>query len=134
MDDITFFLALWGAFLSTYLALREVRKDKRFLKIILENVHWYETKRLVITNIGHRPITIEQVAIEVGDKRHGMVDPLPQNSFWNPDSEIPELPKTLEDGKMILFYLSQPVVDDLRDENKFLRVKVFDAEGNIYNQ
>lgn len=136
MDDITFLLAVWGAFLSTYLALREVKKDKRQLKIILENVHWLETRRLVISNTGHRPITIDQVAIQIADKRYGVMDPLPQSSFWENNDKFkpPELPLTLEDGKMAVFYLSGVVVHDLYDNNKFLRVKVIDAEGNIYSK
>lgn len=134
MDNITFFLALWGAFLSTYLAIREIRKDKRSLKIILEFVHFYETRRLVITNVGHRPITIDQIALEIRDKRYGETDQVPQNTFWDKERELPELPMTLEDGKMIVFYLSDRVVEELRDVNKFLTVRVFDAEGNVYNK
>ena len=34
MDELTLLLAIWGALLSTYLALREVRKDKRQVKML----------------------------------------------------------------------------------------------------
>jgi hypothetical protein len=136
MEEITFFLALWGAFLSTYLALREIRKDKRSLKVILESVHWMETYRLVITNNGHRPITIDQISVELADKRYGEAERMPPGFLATESGErvSDALPCTLEDGKMLIFYFSEAIAEDLRDKNKFLRIEVFDAEGNVYNK
>src|SRR5829696_5666236 len=136
MDEITFFLALWGAFLSTYLAVREIRKDKRLLKIILESVRWYERHRIVISNDGHRPITIDQISVVLADKRYGEEERMPPGLLATESGKLVSdvLPTTLEDGKMIVFYFSEVITEDLRDENKFLRIEVFDAEGNVYNK
>ena len=136
MNEITFFLALWGAFLSTYLAFREIRKDKRSIKIILESVHWYERHRLVIANNGHRPITIDQISVELADKRYGEAERMPPGLLATESGQLVSdaLPSTLEDGKMLIFYFSEGITEDLRDENKFLRIEVFDAEGNVYNK
>lgn len=110
MDDITFFLALWGAFLSTYLALREVRKDKRSLKIILEHDTWADMHRLLISNIGHHPVTMEQINLEMASRKPEVVDAIPQNAFWVSEHGKPELPFTLEDSKTAIFYMVTEVV------------------------
>lgn len=136
MENITFFLALWGAFLSTYLAFREIRKDKRSLKIILESVLWYERHRLVISNDGHRPITIDQISVVLADKRYGEAERMPPGLLATESGQLVSdaLPSTLEDGKMMVLYFSEGITEYLKDENKFLKIEVFDAEGNVYNK
>src|SRR5258706_1217418 len=136
IDIITLILAVWGAVLSTILGIRELRKDKRSLKIILEHVNWMETKRLVIINTGLRPITIDQVFISVNIKNHGPYDAMPKKAFWSDaeDHKPPRLPFTLEDGRMAVFYVSEFVNEQLRLENSFLKIQVYDAEGNIYTK
>ena len=61
MDTVTFFLALWGSLLSTILALRELRRDKRQLKIILEkgssSVQELKEKLYAAGASGHMPGT-----------------------------------------------------------------------------
>jgi hypothetical protein len=132
MDNVTFFLALWGAFLSTYLAIREVRKDKRSLKIILEHDTWAGMHRLLIINIGHRPVTIDQVSLALGDRKHKQVEAVPQNATWSALHGEPRFPVTLEDGKMAIFYLGTAISSELTDPNKYLKINVFDAESNVY--
>ena len=136
LDTITLFLALWGAILSTILGVRELSKDKRSLKVILESVHWYEIHRILITNIGHRSITIDQIFIQILTKLPGPTDPIPSNSFWLSDEgyKPPDLPITLKDGEMVVFYLSREITEDLNDKNKYLSIKIIDAEGISYTK
>ncbi len=95
-----------------------------------------ETKRLVIINTGLRPITIDQVFISVNIKNHGPYDAMPKKAFWSDaeDHKPPRLPFTLEDGRMAVFYVSEFVNEQLRLENSFLKIQVYDAEGNIYTK
>jgi hypothetical protein len=132
MDDITLLLAAWGAFLSTYLAIREVRKDKRQLKIILEYVEFFHKYRLVITNTGHRPITIEQIGLALRS-RDGMFDPVPSGSEWANKEEV-KLPLTLEDGKAAIFFLSDVLVGELFEPKHYLDIQIFDTEGTIHSK
>jgi len=89
LDVITLILALWGSVLSTYLAIREVSKDKRKLNVHLEVVDFFQAYRLVITNIGIRPITIEQISLAIldrKDKRH--IDRVPSGSRWKNEEGV----------------------------------------------
>lgn len=136
MEEITLFLAAWGAILSTILGVREFTKDRRSLKIFLEHVIWTEIKRIRIVNNGHRPVTIEQIFLEVRIKKLGPSDPMPQNAFWSDedDHKPPEFPLTLEDGKMALFYVSRFVNEELEHPDRYLKIVVYDAEGNVYTK
>ena len=133
MDDLTFWIAVWGATLSTYLALREARKDKRQLKIILEHDVWANGHRLLLINTGHRPITVERVGMTaIMNKKHR--DPVPKGAMWSGERERPEFPVVLEDGRMIILYISRVVTGDVLNAGQYLEIRVYDAEGNVYSK
>jgi hypothetical protein len=137
LDVVTLIFALWGSILSTYLAIREVNKDKRKLKLNLEEIAFFQAHRLVITNIGIRPITIEQISLAILDKKEKwFADGVPSGSLWKNEEGVkpPTLPLTLEDGKTAIFYLSDAVTAEISVPNRYLGVNVFDAEGNVYSK
>ena len=133
MEDLTFWLAVWGAALSTFLALRETRKDKRQLKIILEHDVWADSHRLLLINIGHRPITIETIGMTamLGGKMH---DPVPKGAMWSIEKDQPEFPIVLEDGRMAILYINSPITTDVIHRGQHLDIRVYDAEGNVYSK
>jgi hypothetical protein len=64
-DWITIFIAVWGAGLSTYLGIRELIKERRQIKLILEYITFREIVQLIVVNSGHRPVTITEIAIAI---------------------------------------------------------------------
>jgi hypothetical protein len=137
MDIPTLLLAVYGAGLSTILGIREIRKGRRSLKIILESVHWMETFRIVITNPAERPITITEIHLAIEDKEGRGEALLRESSYWaNEESyKPPALPLTLKDGEVKIFWLSEYLSGEIqKSKSKRLEIKVFDGEGHIYSK
>lgn len=57
-DIITIILALYGATLSSILAIQETKKEKRSIQLFLDSYEFKACYKLVIVNIGYRPVTI----------------------------------------------------------------------------
>lgn len=140
MEYLTLIIALWGAVLATILGIRELKKEKRSLKIIVEHEHWTERGKVLLTNTGHRPITIHQIYLSVLPKKWrgegGDYDLRRRGSFWADEegNKPPTFPVTLKDGEMATFYLSDTVFRDLHDENFKFHIEVYDAEGKTYSK
>jgi hypothetical protein len=137
-DWITAILALYGAALSSYLAYREIMKERRQIKMTLQYVEFREIAQLIIVNSGHRPITITEIAAAVSRKdSDGKEYPegVPSNALFN--TVTPEIPKLLNDGQTVIYELG-PVLSGLVMESFIKDVKVFislfDAEGNVYHK
>lgn len=137
-DWITAILALYGAVLSSYLAYREIRKERRQIKMILQYVAFREIAQLIVVNCGHRPITITDIAAAVSRKdSDGREFPegVPSNTLFN--TATPEIPKLLSDGQTVIYELG-PALSGLVMESFLKDVKVYislyDAEGNVYNK
>src|SRR5688572_10454854 len=64
---ITLGLALYGAVLSTMLGVRELSRERRRVLIFLEHREWTHTYSIIITNIGHRPITLVDISMVLPD-------------------------------------------------------------------
>jgi hypothetical protein len=137
METATLVIALWGAVLSTILAIREITKDRRSLKIILESVHWMEIYRIVITNPAERPITITGIHLAV-KPHHGPLDPTIRSSAYWPVEEgyqPPDLPLTLKDGELAIFWLSEFMSNEVnKDRGNRLIINVYDAAGRTYSK
>ena len=111
---LTIILALWGAGLSTYLAIREIYKERRIIKITLEHVVFYDRVQARIVNIGHRPITINRIGMSLhfkDGKQIKLREVVPaQFLVVGPAAELKpitdevygSLPVTLEDGQQVL--------------------------------
>lgn len=114
---------IWGAALSTYLAINEKRKDKRKLTVFLEFIHFSDTLQISIINTGFRPVTVINVTVASSTEvvpHGGLVS--------NP------LPVVLEDGERVTIpfdrYFSQMWWENREDF--FYKFLVYDAEGNEY--
>lgn len=115
-------LGLWGAGLSTYLAIREKQRDKRRVKVILEQVAFGQRLQLSIINGGFRPVTITSVSMGIGGEG------IPGGGI---DSSL--LPKTLEDGDYLILPIDRNIIHDLHTLKKYdVNINVYDAEGNVY--
>jgi hypothetical protein len=132
---LTLLVAAYGAGLATFLAIREIQKEKKRIRIFLQFTNWAETFTLKIINVGHRPITISSVSLlmkwpKKGIGRHDIV---PEGSIFNVSGGGPKFPITLEDSEQIEMLFSDVVRDILSDENGEPTITVFDNEGRHYS-
>ena len=68
-DVITLIIALYGAVLSTVNAVRDARRGKRKVQVFLD-YHGFETRyKLMVINIGYRPVTLAECGIRLFDLR-----------------------------------------------------------------
>ncbi len=139
MEIVTVIIALWGAVLSTILAVREYRKDRPKLRIeislINDNLFWVMSdpdgkeselpKYAVVTlsNIGYRSLNIKSVNLIM---REGIViksgkliaDKLPK---------ILEVPETVE-----IYFPVEDIFSSLTSGKDYLKsVQVVSAAGTI---
>jgi hypothetical protein len=134
-DFITIFVAGYGAILATIIFLKDLAKERKSLKIILEAVHWAERHQILITNTSHRPITITTINLNIIPKnRRGGFMNMSSGVFWATEAgfEPPRFPLTLQDGDSVTFHLSQYITDQLSDETNRLSIRVYDSEGRTY--
>jgi hypothetical protein len=137
-DWITAIVATYGAILSSYLAFREILKERRKIKIILEYVEVRDIVLLIVANGGHRPVKIIDIKIcisqEGANGKEYMKD-VPHAALFNIPN--PEIPKLLGYGESVIYEL-QPVLSDRLIGNYILggkvNVSLFDAEGNEYTK
>ena len=140
-SELTPLIAIYGALLSTltfaltlFFRLRELRKDKGNLKVILEYVSFYEFYRVRLVNNGFRRISIVAFSayINIPTKEHKLIiDHVPPGSLLvNPD----QLPVTLDDGEAVVLNLQHVLSEYKNKENGVLIISAFDAEGKEYNQ
>jgi hypothetical protein len=140
--DITTFLAIYGAVLGTvgfalsvFLAVREFRKEKRVLKVILEYMAFFEHVQVRIINTNFRPITIAGVGGHLMERQGRtwiLKETIPANTFM--DIPKPDFPITLEDGKSITIKLQPVIYPYFWDKETKLEVYVYDVEGITYLQ
>ena len=137
-EIFTLIVAVYGAVLSTLLAIREFTKDRRRVKVVCRSAFAFppggdETWKFIsihVVNTGHRPIQISQAGILLSDG----------NSVTQLESKagkIP-LPKKLEDGEALeIMFDADKIEQALKNhENKkvkFTKAYVSDAEGNRYS-
>jgi len=134
-------LAVYGAILSSLLAIvqlirwiQDFRKERRQVRVFLEYVAWYEHAQIVITNSGHRPVTITEVGIAIPHKledRRIIWEDVPRNSLLRGMEE--PFPTTLKDGDALILPLSD-VVSGYVYPSMRVQVSVFDSEGNRYTR
>lgn len=135
-DLITIIVALYGAVLSTILGLRELRRERRRISIILEHVAWYERAQITIINTGHRPITVTEIGMSVYFEQGGRggYDRVPRNALFGHELEVEPFPVTIRDGESITLPLSPLVSEALLGSRMKAEVTVYDVEGNEYKE
>ncbi len=129
LADVTTVLAIYGAVLSTLLAIFEIVKEQRRIGIILE-LHQFSGGYIVtIVNIGHRPITIVAMTVAIGPD--GMT--IRQGSLLTENGQ-PPFPVTLTDGQHTRIGLSEVVSQEITEQKEQVFISVFDAEGREYKK
>lgn len=101
-DWIALLLGIYGAILSTVLAVRETRRDHRKVKVtcslgILTGFRFEPIEAIMITvvNVGHRPVEITSAGFNLTDKRIMVV-----MDDIAPNHQQP-LPKMIADGESV---------------------------------
>jgi hypothetical protein len=114
-DTIQFILAIWGAALSTDLGIIKLSENKRQIRVFLDFIPLESKYKLVVVNIGHRPITIIDAGVRI----------LPKD-IREYGGKTPILREDLE-GK-----ISQSFPTVLNDGQSFTMV-IFDSQEFIYS-
>jgi hypothetical protein len=125
---ITLVLAIYGALLSTILGIREIAKERRKIAIFLEFKQWSGIFSIIITNVGHRPITLVDISMQLPP--HG--ENLPRGLL----REIKDpFPITLDDGEHLNLELSLHTSSFINpfEKKKNIKIIVYDSEGRKYN-
>lgn len=134
--SIELLIALYGAILSTILGIREWLKELRNLTIILEYVTWYERVNLVITNSGHRPVTLTGLTMATGipddEGKHWEI--VPQNALFDVSPIQMRFPVKIEDGDSISIPLGPGVSEELINNHLTAKISVFDSQGKEYSR
>lgn len=134
VDVLTLIFALWGAILSTILGIRELRREKRNLRVFLEFITMYDRYQIVIVNSGYRPVTISRLSINGLPAYKGAPDPfdgLEIGPFLTEEDEK-KLPLTLNDGEAITLEIGHMLQDRVSHGKGSLEILVYDAEGKVY--
>lgn len=135
---LTGFVALYGAILSTIIGIRELKKEKRSLLIILEHVAFYERVNVRIVNSGVRPVTIIDIGMDIFEGANETNPPhwemVRAGAVLDKEKELNPLPARIEDGEQKVLLLSEMVSHILISNHMVSKVRVYDAEGNIYTK
>lgn len=135
-DLLTLLVALYGAMLSTILALREFKREKRQIRVTCRMTlgsaltgDVLEFVQIHVVNTGHRPIQITSAALELSDG----------NQFIQLTSKLGplSLPKKIDDHESVSVYFDYPDVEKALKEREdpdviYTSAVVRDAEGNEY--
>lgn len=130
---ITILIAIYGAVLATFIALRDIFKSKYKIKILIHSVIFSEPKNdrilyISIYNHGPKDISLHSPFIELPG---GM-------KLFSYDFKVDTIfPTTLKSGRSISPSLSyDELVNDLKNEgyrnNVFIRAVLHDELGNKY--
>lgn len=108
-DVLTLIVAVYGAILATFLGIRELRKERRDLLIILEHVYFYEKVFLRLVNTGIRPITVVSISMSVFERDDGVNPPhwedVPGLYLLESVDGVEPLPVHLKDGEQVVIPL-----------------------------
>ncbi len=129
-EIITLVIAIWGALISTILAIREILRENKKISIYLYYIEFEERYKISIVNTGTRPFELTDISLSINWSGKGEYDPIPIGSRFD---EIVNFPQIIEAGHSVSYYLSSVYYEALSN-NGILSVEVFDSEGNVYNK
>jgi len=115
-ESLKLLLAVWGAGLSTYLAIRQARERKRQVRVFLTYISWVEQVEMAVVNVGHRPVTITEVGVrplppaDVMDEYAFKPLGLEYSDQLGSDESSP-LPVVLKDGEQARFIMESQVMN-----------------------
>lgn len=140
-DVSLFFLALYGAALSTFNLRQAVRKERREIKVSLSTIiPTYANgdtgncfAKIEATNVGHRPVTVTMIALEL---------PTGTRMFPKAEHAVPGMPNSilpmpLSDGQSAYLSVSYgEIAAALLHSRISARIKLIplcaDSSGGIY--
>ncbi len=114
LNVLTLLIALWGAVLATYLAIRDRKKERRTLKLSfmpsIGNRERSQFGAFLVTNTGYRPVTIRFAAIEEyqGKNNERLGKKQAPLSIYEPECEQGKLPLKLEEAAVAVFQVRKP--------------------------
>lgn len=120
------FLAIYGAVLATLLAILELTKDRRRISVFFQLDQWAHNCCVIITNIGHRPVTITGMLVILAPGK-----PVTQKMLRSEIDRSP-FPVTLTDGQHTRINLPATLTDQIDAEDENVSITVYDAEGREY--
>jgi hypothetical protein len=131
--EIKDLIAIYAAVVSTIalvvsiiLAIQKLSEEKKRIIIFVKQFSFDTRSEILITNIGHRPITITDLTFgELVGKN--LVEGVPRN-VYSSGADWP-FPVTLTDGESFVYKIQGPI-----SGSKTLIPTVFDSEGNKYNK
>jgi hypothetical protein len=131
-DIVAIVLGLWGAGLSTFLAVREVRKDRR--KVVLElDIGVDQSLYFRATNTGHRPIAIASIDIKYLSTTTWEL--IRESQLYEMVNEQEILPAVLAEGQNVSIELPEGVLALLsRADVTTIKLIATDVEGKSYSQ
>jgi len=124
---ITWGLAIYGAVLSTILGVRELINERRRIIIFLQYWEFHNNYSILITNVGHRPITLLGISMDFLPQEY-----VPMNVIV-PRAENP-FPVTLTDGQHLTITLSQGLSSEIYDIKENIKITVYDSENRKYSK
>ena len=133
--DINFYIALYGALLSTGLFLHKILKDRKKLSIILEHIAWVERFQIIITNSGNRPITLTGIfmSVRIGEDENSHWETIPQKDLFDSSQETYPFPVIINAGEAISLPLEPTISGYHLKSQKSVKLSVFDSEGKEYS-
>jgi len=133
-DFLILLIALYGAALSTVLAVREIKREKRQIQVTCKMTlvpaptgGVWEFVKIHAVNTGHRPVQITSAGLNMSNgyqfiQLRSNMGPIP-------------LPKKIDDHDDVSVFFDYPVVERALRENPnaaFTSAFVRDTEGNEY--
>jgi len=140
-SNANFWIAIYGALLSTVLAIRELLKGRRRIKVICnlsitvnpQNKKPWWSIAIRIINRGYRPVTITSAALLL---KNGETFVQPQNAIGQ-KSLSDTLPQKINDGEDIEIFFDylelKKTLDNLKPPVFLDSVIAVDAEGKRYS-
>jgi hypothetical protein len=112
---VTLVVAIWGAALSTFLAVRQLRRDRPELRLFVMPTHHPSGRleaawRVRVANPSARPIEVTTVAlVDHNGLQASMEDPVPPIEVCVQGRPVPGLPVILGDGESLEVVLPEPL-------------------------
>lgn len=134
-DIITIVFAIYGAGLATILGYRELKKESRSIRLVLEYEFFTEIYRLKISNKGQRPVIITEIHADITqyeDGKRKYTERVPFGDIFEEPHDREEIPFRLEDGDRREFVLSRMMAEFKLDQDKKIEISVTDTDGQTW--
>ncbi|MBW6475012.1 MAG: hypothetical protein K0B14_17935 [Anaerolineaceae bacterium] len=134
--DVNFYIALYGALLSTGLFIHKILKDRKKLSIILEHIAWVEKFQIIITNSGNRPITLTGISMKVimCEDENSNWQTIPQMDLFDQSQKTYPFPVIINAREAISLPLESTISGYHLKSTKTVCLSIYDSEGKEYSE